>query len=960
MAKKTNTKKVDSEQTENLKKDKIEKTNSTAKIQSAENSEIKPKRRGRPPKKKVVEAPNLVPAHAVKVEAPTPNPSQEGIIEVLRSQAGKLVAETAKPKRRGRPAKKKPEEVPTPNPSQEGKMEVEVQHSPDPSQEASKMDEAPTPDTSLERNETVEVQLTPNPQVASNKDEFHTPIPSPERKKSVESTKPKRRGRPPKKKVEDLPNPFTSQEGNKKYEEPTPNPSHEGKKTAESMPDASQKDSDNINSSADKPILNKALMAANALYKAKEEERKAKLEQKKMSVEPKFQQQKAPVNLKISNVKPDYNHNAYLESKYAAVIYENVQNKNAFEKKSVEKTDKIKSESKVKQNKSNKKEIDNVNAKIQKVKPEPSKTPSVKAKEEKPIAESNQIKPKKTVTEKQKALKINEAEKKVKQDNKPKPESKGKNKPKVNAKAPEIVEEKPKKDGYFIYTGNLNSKNQVINEEKPKNIIIPNIKVPTINLNKIMRTSQRFDPVVEKVLKNTEHFLTNEIFVDKDVNIVVAVSGGIDSVTLLDVAVQLAYKMGFDISVAHFNHMLRGKNSNQDEAFVKELAKDYGVPHFTAQGNVKQYAEKNSLSIEQAARRLRYNFFERTTRTQNADFLLTAHTADDSAETFLINLMRGSGLTGLSGIPSKRQLVKNVVLARPFIGLTKTDLINYAEARNLRWKEDETNSLVFYTRNKIRHQLLPSLKKSFSPAIIDIINRTAKLIHGADEVITDYVTDNLDSILGQSSNEKFEIKINILKTFNDFIQGELIQAAVIKYFRFELGSMNKIDRILQLADSSTGSIFDISSAYFVLRDREFLIFARRVAEEKEVASISGEGEYKLGKTTIKVTKVNKKQIRYKDDASVEFIAADDLSDKLELRKWRQGDKFRPLGMKGTMNMSDFLANEKISHFEKQNVLVLCSNSDIIWVVGSRISDKYKITKEIKNVYKLEIIENQKK
>ena len=158
---------------------------------------------------------------------------------------------------------------------------------------------------------------------------------------------------------------------------------------------------------------------------------------------------------------------------------------------------------------------------------------------------------------------------------------------------------------------------------------------------------------------------------------------------------------------------------------LRRLCAEYNIPLYTANGRVKQYAEKNSVSIEMAARFLRYSFFERTTRNIKADYMATAHTADDSAETFIMNLLRGSGLTGLSGISSRRPFIKDVMLIRPLLTMKKADLIKYAKKRKLEWHEDETNSLMQYTRNKVRHELLPGLAKDYNPAIIDVINRSA-------------------------------------------------------------------------------------------------------------------------------------------------------------------------------------------------------------------------------------------
>ncbi|MFA5512176.1 MAG: ATP-binding protein, partial [Candidatus Kapaibacterium sp.] len=318
-------------------------------------------------------------------------------------------------------------------------------------------------------------------------------------------------------------------------------------------------------------------------------------------------------------------------------------------------------------------------------------------------------------------------------------------------------------------------------------------------------------------------------------------------------------------------------------------------------------------------------------------------------------LFRGSGLTGLSSMPTKRKFVKNVSLVRPFLQFTKQDLYNYASIRRLKWHEDETNSLLNYTRNKVRHELVPLLKESYNPALSNIITRTSELLQGADEVIKDLVSKSVPTILEDANNEKFRIKINMLLTFNRFMQGELIQYLWSKYFRLQPLSLSTIDRILALTKSITGSICEISGGNFVLRDRNNLVFAKRIKDVQSSIIIEKPGEYKLGKMKIEIKEVRRNEIIFNDDKNIEFIPARMLQPFVEIRNKREGDDFHPLGAPGVMKLSDFLTNEKVSLADKPNVLVMSNKFDILWVLGYRISEKCRIKDTNEKIYRIRLI-----
>ncbi len=499
----------------------------------------------------------------------------------------------------------------------------------------------------------------------------------------------------------------------------------------------------------------------------------------------------------------------------------------------------------------------------------------------------------------------------------------------------------------------LIEKDNILMDKIPKKSIFSRRRSAPVKKDSILTKEQRSDLFLRMFHSEVEKYLKNKLFVEPGSEIVVAVSGGVDSVVLLDTLVVLAEKNYYRLIVAHYNHNLRAEESDKDEEFVKALAKSYGLTFHCSQGRVKQYAEKKSLSIEESARILRYMFLERVARNVRSTLVATAHSKDDSAETFLINLLRGSGLTGLSGIPSQRALGKNVTLVRPLLAMSKSQFKKYAEKRNLQWREDESNEFTNYTRNKVRLDLIPELVNEYNPKIMDVLNRTAKLINGADEFISEYIRNILDDVIGEKNSDRFAIKTSLLNTFSRFIQGEIIQAAMFKHFQLQSQSLKTIDRILALCNKAVGSICEISRQIIVLRDRENLIFVRKPSEEKVNQEINKTGFYKTPAYTIKLEEVREKDVDFTLAPQVEFFDFDLIPLKMTLRSWQPGDKFQPLGMKGEMKLSDFLTNSKVPLIDKSGILVLTTGkNDIVWVCGMRINDKFKISSTTKKYLKV--------
>jgi tRNA(Ile)-lysidine synthase len=429
--------------------------------------------------------------------------------------------------------------------------------------------------------------------------------------------------------------------------------------------------------------------------------------------------------------------------------------------------------------------------------------------------------------------------------------------------------------------------------------------------------------------------IDNQLFKTTD-KILLTVSGGMDSVFM----VYLFLKSGIDFGIAHCNFKLRQEESEKDEQFVRGLAKQNKLPFYTTAFDTKAFAANKGISIQMAARDLRYAWFEKIREENNFDYIATAHHKNDVAETMLINLSKGTGLAGLHGIKAK-----NDKIIRPLLGFTRKEIEGFIKKNKFDYREDKSNADTKYIRNKIRHKVIPELEK-INPSLIETLCQEGQQFLELEEIISQKIEEVkkecvlIDNDLVKINIEKLK-SLSPLKTYIYYL---------IKDFGFNITDVSDI--INGLEDQS-GKVY-YADKYQLLKDRKYLIISSKTemkAKEYIVNSIADFKELPISihgsiksKTNIEISKLN--TIAYLDEGKIQF--------PLVLRKWSKGDIFRPLGMTGNKKISDFFIDEKLSLLEKENTWLLTSNKTICWVVGMRISETYKITTATNNVLLLEL------
>ena len=417
--------------------------------------------------------------------------------------------------------------------------------------------------------------------------------------------------------------------------------------------------------------------------------------------------------------------------------------------------------------------------------------------------------------------------------------------------------------------------------------------------------------------------------------VVVGISGGADSVALLHILVSLGYKC----IAAHCNFNLRGDESSRDEQFTTDFTQRLQVPLCKISFETNKYAQENRLSVEMAARELRYRWFEELLNTYDADAVAVAHHRDDSVETLLINLTRGSGLTGLTGIKPKNG---NVV--RPLLCVSREDIYAYIEKNGLEYVTDSSNSSDIYTRNFIRLKVIPLLEE-INPSVKASLARTANHLYDAS-LIYNHSIEEARRVIIQNNR----LSISALLSFP---APATILYEMLKSYGF---SRTVCESIFTVLDKDSGKIF-YSPTHRLLKDRSDLLIDVLSGEESKAYLINLEDDNVDLPVELKPEiVVIKEDYQIEKDKKFAYFDFDKLSFPLVLRHWQEGDWFVPFGMKGKKKISDYFSDKKFSLFDKEKTWLLCSGQDVIWIVGERTDNRYRIEKTTKRVLKLKFID----
>jgi tRNA(Ile)-lysidine synthase len=406
-----------------------------------------------------------------------------------------------------------------------------------------------------------------------------------------------------------------------------------------------------------------------------------------------------------------------------------------------------------------------------------------------------------------------------------------------------------------------------------------------------------------------------------------AVSGGIDSMVL----VQLFSQTGLPFEIAHCNFQLRASESEGDQQLVENRANDYQVVCHTKRFATEEYAKKHGISIQMAARSLRRAWFDELIETEKIDLIATAHHLNDSLETILFNLAKGTGISGLRGI-----LPKSEKYIRPLMFASREMIFDYAQINQIVWREDKSNSAIKYHRNLIRHKIVPELK-NINPSLEATFSVSLEKIAATERIYKNAISKYKKELV-QFSVDGFSIDKKKLNTLDE---APIILFEILEEYGF---NFHQVREILESMHGQSGKTF-LAPSYQLNVDRDFL-FIKKSAESPFV-------EMTINKEAKQITTpfgqlsfayLDAKKVTFNDDNNKAFLDADKIKFPLKIRHWQHGDRFQPLGMRHKKKLSDFMIDEKIPLNLKNQVLVLCSEENLVWVIGWRIDDRYKITK----------------
>jgi tRNA(Ile)-lysidine synthase len=432
------------------------------------------------------------------------------------------------------------------------------------------------------------------------------------------------------------------------------------------------------------------------------------------------------------------------------------------------------------------------------------------------------------------------------------------------------------------------------------------------------------------MINEFKKFISENNLIKPGEKFLLAVSGGIDSMVMA----HLFHHQKYSIGVAHCNFSLRDGESDKDEELVRQFADANNIPFYTTRFDTKKFARENKLSVQMAARELRYKWFEELRNEYGYDSIAVAHNLNDNIETLLINLIRGTGLAGLTGMKP----VSNKII-RPLLFATRNNIISYRDQYNIVFREDKSNNDTKYIRNKIRHLVIPVLKE-INPSIEITLNEAAERFSGFNEIVSDHIT-SLRECIKEEREQFITFNIILLKKYshNKAVLFELFKPYGIT------GAL--LTDLMKIIEGKTGGQV-ITDTHRIIKNRKELIVSDEKKQIEKSYTIDSVEDLTMfaGISTAKIVTINP-TYEIPNDPHIACIDSQKVTFPLIIRKWRVGDYFYPLGMRQKKKLSDYFIDKKYSIFDKENIFILESGGKILWIIGDRIDDRFKITNSTK-------------
>lgn len=461
--------------------------------------------------------------------------------------------------------------------------------------------------------------------------------------------------------------------------------------------------------------------------------------------------------------------------------------------------------------------------------------------------------------------------------------------------------------------------------------------------------------------KKVLSYIRDNDLIKKGDRVLVALSGGPDSVCLLNLLFELKEKLNIDIAAAHLNHLLRGEDAFMDEEYVRNICEGMGIKCFIRRVDINEYAKEHKLSSEMAGRNVRYDFFDEVLKEEGYNKIATAHNANDQAETILFRLMRGTGLEGLGGIKAFRE---NKVI-RPILCLSRKEVEEYIKQKNLCPRVDKTNFEKIYNRNKIRLDILPYIKENFNEDIIQTLNRMSLLLQKDNEFLENLSLDLYNKYCVECS-DYFIIKKEIFKE-EEVLINRVLRHAIVKFSKLNYDfEMKHIYNIFYLSKNNSGKTLDLPNGIYAENIYGDIYIKNKTSKsnikcEKEEIILAKDN---INKTIVKfynleiqffiLDNFKKDKINLDENKLIKYFNFDRINKDISIRYRKNGDKIVPLGMNGNKKLKDIFIDMKIPKEERDNIPILCFDEKIAWIVGIRTSEEYKLTNKSKNILKVVI------